>query len=81
LVLLNQFKVKPADLLGFFGHTNETLKGQVGVTNFLVLGLRGEGLDSPDLTDSLLFISLNQNTKQITQIGIPRDLWVPFRPK
>ncbi len=77
LAYLNQLKVKPVDLLGFFGQTSETLKGQAGITNFLVLGLRGEGVDSPDLTDSIIFFSLNQNTKQVTQIGVPRDLWVP----
>lgn len=74
---LNKLKIQPTDLLGFLGQPTTTLNNQNGVTNFLILGLRGEGVDSPDLTDSLVFISLNQNTNTISQIGIPRDLWVP----
>lgn len=77
LGLLARFKLGPADLLGFFGNTNERLSNQGGVTNFLLLGLRGEGQDSPDLTDSIIVISYNENNKKITQIGVPRDLWVP----
>lgn len=74
---LNKLKIKPQDLLGFFGQSNESLNNQNSITNFLVLGIRGEGSDSPNLSDSIIFFSLNQNTKQVTQVGIPRDLWVP----
>mgnify|MGYP001566158685 CR=1 FL=1 len=77
LNILNSLKVRPADLLGFFGKSTATLSSQNGVTNFLILGLRGEGVDSPDLTDSIILISLNQKTQQVSQIGVPRDLWVP----
>jgi LCP family protein required for cell wall assembly len=77
LVYMKELKVKPKDLFGFLGNTSESLTNQSGITNFLVLGLRGEGEESPDLTDSIIFFSLNQNKNEITQIGIPRDLWVP----
>ncbi len=77
LSYMAELKVKPKDLFGFLGNTSDSLDNQSGITNFLVLGLRGEGVDSPDLTDSLIFFSLDQNKNQLTQIGIPRDLWVP----
>lgn len=74
---LARLEIKPKDLLNFFSESKEILNSQVGVTNFLILGIRGEGSDSPNLTDSIIFASLNQQKNTLTQIGIPRDLWVP----
>ena len=48
-----------------------------GRTNILVLGKGGEGHDAPDLTDTILFISLNRDEKRITMISLPRDIWFP----
>jgi len=45
-------------------------------TNFLIMGIRGEGSDSPDLTDTLLVVSYSHPDKQISLVSIPRDLWV-----
>lgn len=64
-------------MLGLFGNSSESLDNQSGTTNFLLLGIRGEGSDSPNLSDTIIFFSFNQETKSITQISIPRDLWVP----
>ncbi len=74
---LKKVDVKPNDLLSFFNKTDETLLSQSGRTNFLVLGVRGEGGDSPDLTDTIILMSYDQNKKDLTQISVPRDLWVP----
>lgn len=52
------------------------LESTNGRTNFLIMGIRGEGSDSPDLTDTLLVISYSHPDKQISLISIPRDLWV-----
>ena len=77
LTILKRVDVKPKDLLSFFGQTTDTLNSQNGVTNFLFLGIRGEGVDSPNLTDSLIFVSYNKNNNKISEISIPRDLWIP----
>ncbi|OGD82859.1 hypothetical protein A2572_02040 [Candidatus Collierbacteria bacterium RIFOXYD1_FULL_40_9] len=74
---LSKLEIKPKDLLNFFSENKEKLNSQAGITNFLVLGIRGEGTDSPNLTDSIILASLNQQNDTLTQIGIPRDLWVP----
>lgn len=74
---LSRLEIKPKDLLNFFSESKESLNSQSGVTNFLILGIRGQGQDSPNLTDSIIFASYNQQKKTLTQIGIPRDLWVP----
>ncbi len=52
------------------------LESTNGRTNFLIMGVRGEGSDSPDLTDTLLVVSYSHPDKQVSLISIPRDLWV-----
>lgn len=74
---LQKYQVGPQDLLGFFGSPVESLESTNGVTNFLVLGIRGEGSDSPNLSDTIIVASYNHETKQPSMVGVPRDLWVP----
>jgi len=74
---LHGLHVKPQDLLSFFGEPSQNLDSTNGVTNFLILGIRGEGDDSPNATDTMIVLSYNQQTKTSTMISIPRDLWVP----
>lgn len=47
-----------------------------GRTNILILGTGGEGHDGPNLTDTLILASYNQNTTNTNLISIPRDFWV-----
>lgn len=74
---LLKLNVKPENLLSFFGTPKDVLESTGGVTNFLVLGIRGEGGDSPDLTDTMIVASYNHDSKAVSLIGIPRDLWSP----
>lgn len=46
-------------------------------TNFLLLGIGGEGHEAPDLTDTLILASYSHTRSEITLISIPRDLWLP----
>lgn len=75
--LLKKQNVKPQDLLSFFGSPKENFDSTNNVTNFLLLGIRGEGTDSPNLSDTIIVASYNYQTKTTTLISIPRDLWVP----
>lgn len=75
--LLSRLHVKPQDLLGFFGTPSADLESTGGSTNFLLLGIRGEGSDSPNLSDTIIVLNYNHETQTPTLIGIPRDLWVP----
>lgn len=74
---LSQHNVTPQDLLGFFGKPSQNLDSTNDVTNFLLLGIRGEGSDSPLLTDTMIIFSYNHVSQTPTIISIPRDLWVP----
>lgn len=59
-------------------HTQEPqIKNSNGITNILLLGIGGGVHDGPNLTDTIILVNLNQNTKKITMVSIPRDLWVP----
>jgi len=65
-------------LMGDFVFTPETkIKSQEGRTNLLILGKGGEGHEAPDLTDTIIFASVNHKRKSLTLISLPRDIWIP----
>src|SRR6185369_15751242 len=45
--------------------------------NLLLLGIGGGTHEGPDLTDTIIFVTIDPNTKRITMVTVPRDLWVP----
>ncbi len=48
-----------------------------GRINILVMGRSGTGQDSPDLTDTMILVSISQRDHKISLISIPRDIWIP----
>ncbi len=55
---------------------NVQLPAVSGRTNFLLLGLAGGNHDGADLTDTMIFVSIDTNGK-VSMLSIPRDIWVP----
>lgn len=45
--------------------------------NILLLGIGGGSHDGPNLTDTIIFASLDPKNDKVTLISIPRDLWFP----
>ncbi len=45
--------------------------------NILLLGTGGGKHEGPNLTDSIIFASIDTNNNKVTLVSIPRDLWVP----
>lgn len=45
--------------------------------NVLLLGIGGGKHDGPNLTDTIIFASIDPNSKKTTIVSVPRDLWVP----
>lgn len=45
--------------------------------NLLLLGIGGGRHDGPNLTDTIIFVSIDAKQKKITLVSIPRDFWVP----
>lgn len=44
--------------------------------NILILGKGGIGHDTPDLTDTMILVSLSITKPKIVMISIPRDIWM-----
>lgn len=42
----------------------------------LVLGKGGEGHTAPDLTDTMMIVYLNNSSKKISVLPLPRDIWI-----
>lgn len=53
------------------------LKTFEGRTNFLVLGISGGNHDGADLTDSMMFVSIDFKNRDTAFVSVPRDLWLP----
>src|SRR6266571_5266863 len=45
--------------------------------NMLLLGVGGGTHEGPDLTDTIIFASIDPGKKTVTLVSIPRDLWIP----
>jgi LCP family protein required for cell wall assembly len=45
--------------------------------SILVLGKGGEGHTAPDLTDTIMVVNLNSNSKTTSVLSLPRDIWIP----
>jgi len=52
------------------------LKETSGRTNILLLGKPGGNHEGADLTDTIIFSSINLKTEDITVVSLPRDIWV-----
>ena len=48
-----------------------------GRTNILVMGKGGAGHDAPDLTDTIMFVSVPSDNRPLSIISLPRDIWIP----
>lgn len=45
--------------------------------NVLLLGIGGGKHEGPNLTDTIIFASIDPETNKATLVSIPRDMWVP----
>jgi LCP family protein required for cell wall assembly len=48
-----------------------------GRTNILVMGKAGGVHDGPDLTDTMMLVSVSLTSPDVKIISIPRDTWIP----
>lgn len=55
----------------------DQLASNDGRTNILVMGKAGGTHDGPDLTDTLMLVSVSLKSHDVKIISIPRDLWIP----
>ncbi len=55
-----------------------SLKDTDNRVNILLLGIGGGSHEGPNLTDTIIFVSIDPRLKKMTLVSIPRDLWVPM---
>jgi polyisoprenyl-teichoic acid--peptidoglycan teichoic acid transferase len=53
-----------------------TLKQTDARVNILLLGIGGGKHDGPNLTDTIIFASIDPKNQKVTLVSVPRDLWV-----
>lgn len=67
----------PKFLYSFLFTNKLPLKKEGERTNILLLGMAGGSHEASDLTDTMIFLSLNQKKKKALLISLPRDIWSP----
>jgi LCP family protein required for cell wall assembly len=83
IVLAVLVKVVPLLLtLGSVGaqtvfNKNISLKKTDERVNLLLLGIGGGEHEGPNLSDTIIFVSIDPKLKAVTLVSIPRDLWIP----
>lgn len=70
----NSFWTNISDTIGI--NTRKLRGEREGRINVLLVGVPGGDHDGPDLTDSIIFVSVNTKDKKIDMFSIPRDLYV-----
>lgn len=58
--------------------SNSNIKTQDWKTNILIIGRWWKENDAPDLTDSIIILSINYDKKMLSMFSIPRDLYVDY---
>jgi LCP family protein required for cell wall assembly len=61
----------------FISTKSSEIVSQNGRVNLLILGVGGKGHDGPDLTDTMIFVSVSLTDHSIELVSIPRDIWIP----
>lgn len=70
-----QFGLTPLSLYQLMTDGEAMMKSTDGRVNILLLGMGGENHDGPDLTDTIIVLSLSLTQKTLALISIPRDIW------
>lgn len=71
----NSADVSPGIVYSAVFKNESDLKQKDGRINVLLLGVGDENHDGPNLTDTMIFLSLNPEQKDIFTLSLPRDIW------
>lgn len=72
-----QHGLSPTFLWSLAFNKNSPLKKHEERTNLLILGVAGGNYRGNDLTDTIIFLSLNLKEKKAFLLSLPRDIWSP----
>ncbi|CAN5160025.1 hypothetical protein BH09PAT1_BH09PAT1_4690 [soil metagenome] len=76
-IVLAVFNYAPVAYQVAFNKNIDLKKTQDERVNILLLGIGGGSHDGPNLTDTIIFASIDPKNKKVTMVTLPRDLWVP----
>jgi len=76
LAFFSQKLVTPKILISLFTKKEIEIKTQDHYLNILILGVAGGEHEGPDLSDTMIFASINIDKKKALLISIPRDIWI-----
>lgn len=89
ITLLKQIAKQPGAALSLIRNPQGELRSTDGRTNFLLIGIDkrsnipytynlggGQVGHNGFLTDTIMVVSIDKNSKQVSMISIPRDVWV-----
>ena len=76
LRMANQIFGGPANIISAIIDPNPHLKTDGSRINILLLGTGGGSHEGPNLTDTMIFISLNTEKKTALFVSVPRDIWI-----
>lgn len=74
---LRQIIRGPSSVLSVVRTKDTDLKSINGRTNTLLLGIGDPAHDGPNLSDTMIVVSIDLKSKDTVLISIPRDVWVP----
>lgn len=67
----------PRQVIIFIFAKPSSLDNKDGRTNILLMGAGGAGHEAPDLTDTIIFVSMDHKGKNPVFLSLPRDTWIP----
>lgn len=70
-----KFSFGPSMIWSVATNSTPRLKEAEGRTNILLLGRAGGDNEGADLTDTIIFLSVNLKTSEVTLVSLPRDIW------
>src|SRR5581483_6729335 len=76
-VVLNVGRFVPVLFGVFFNKNIELKKSENKNINILLLGIGGAAHDGPNLSDTVIFASIDTEKNTVHLVSIPRDLWIP----
>lgn len=76
LRFLRKINATPSFLASLALTNDPPLKKYENRTNLLLLGIPGRNHEGVDLTDTMIFISIDYSKNDILMISLPRDIWL-----
>ena len=80
--LANRVFVGPRMAISLLTADTSSLASYNNRTNLLILGIGGGNHETIDLTDTIIFASIDRGSGDTVMLSIPRDLWIePLQTK